>query len=102
MGARVPLLRPKSSNPYAAWRPQMETFMMRAGIEARDYKESIPHWAQLEAAMTRDAAAAEHTHRGVGKELWPEHLVILDELPRSSGGKIAKGELQALVRSRDD
>jgi acyl-CoA synthetase len=33
--------------------------------------------------------------RGVTKELWPERLVVLDALPRSSGGKIAKGELRA-------
>ncbi|HEX6311979.1 MAG TPA: class I adenylate-forming enzyme family protein [Acidimicrobiia bacterium] len=32
--------------------------------------------------------------RGVGKELWPEHLAAIDEMPRSSGGKIAKGLLR--------
>jgi acyl-CoA synthetase len=38
--------------------------------------------------------------RGVGKELWPEHLVLVDgDLPRSSGGKIAKGELRARARN---
>lgn len=31
---------------------------------------------------------------GVSKELLPERLVVLDELPRSSGGKIAKGQLR--------
>jgi acyl-CoA synthetase len=35
---------------------------------------------------------------GVSKELWPEGLVIVDELPRSSGGKIAKGQLRQQVR----
>jgi acyl-CoA synthetase len=34
--------------------------------------------------------------RGVGKEHWPEFLVLLDgDLPRSSGGKVAKAELRA-------
>lgn len=34
--------------------------------------------------------------RGVGKELWPEHLVVVDgDLPRASGGKIAKATLRA-------
>ena len=33
-------------------------------------------------------------------ESWPEHLIVLDELPRSSGGKIAKGALRELVRER--
>jgi acyl-CoA synthetase len=33
--------------------------------------------------------------RGVGKELWPELLVVVDDdLPRSSGGKVAKAELR--------
>ncbi|HEX4490969.1 MAG TPA: class I adenylate-forming enzyme family protein [Acidimicrobiia bacterium] len=34
--------------------------------------------------------------RGTGKEHWPELLVVVDrDLPRSSGGKVAKGELRA-------
>jgi acyl-CoA synthetase len=37
--------------------------------------------------------------RGVGKELWPERLVVLDALPRASGGKVAKGELRDHVRT---
>jgi acyl-CoA synthetase len=36
--------------------------------------------------------------RGTGKELWPERLVVLDVLPRSSGGKVAKGDLAAIAR----
>lgn len=35
---------------------------------------------------------------GVSKELLPERLVVVDELPRSSGGKIAKGPLRAISR----
>jgi acyl-CoA synthetase len=38
--------------------------------------------------------------RGVGREQFPERLVQLDELPRSSGGKVAKGELRADIRAR--
>jgi len=33
--------------------------------------------------------------RGVGKEYFPEYLVVLDELPLSIGGKVAKSELRA-------
>lgn len=33
---------------------------------------------------------------GVSKELLPERLVVIDELPRSSGGKIAKGQLRQI------
>ncbi|MGE2817227.1 class I adenylate-forming enzyme family protein [Mycobacterium heidelbergense] len=37
---------------------------------------------------------------GVSKELLPERLIVIDELPRSSGGKIAKGELRRDIRGR--
>jgi acyl-CoA synthetase len=37
---------------------------------------------------------------GVSKELLPERLIVLDELPRSSGGKIAKGPLRADIQAR--
>jgi acyl-CoA synthetase len=33
-------------------------------------------------------------------ESLPERLVVVDEIPRSSGGKIAKGELRADIRRR--
>jgi acyl-CoA synthetase len=36
--------------------------------------------------------------QGVSKELLPERLEVLDELPRSSGGKIAKGQLRDAIR----
>lgn len=35
------------------------------------------------------------SQRGVSKEYFPEYLVILDEMPQSIGGKIAKNELKA-------
>jgi acyl-CoA synthetase len=37
---------------------------------------------------------------GVSKELLPERLIVLDELPRSSGGKVAKGVLRDDIRAR--
>jgi acyl-CoA synthetase len=47
-----------------------------------------------------DALRAHLAARGVGKELWPEHLVVLDALPRASGGKIAKADLRADAATR--
>ena len=38
--------------------------------------------------------------RGVSKEWFPERLVVVDDLPRSSGGKVAKGELREDVKRR--
>jgi acyl-CoA synthetase len=37
---------------------------------------------------------------GVSKELLPERLIVVDELPRSSGGKIAKSRLREDIRNR--
>jgi acyl-CoA synthetase len=38
--------------------------------------------------------------QGISKELLPEQLIVFDELPRSSGGKIAKGQLREEIRAR--
>jgi len=38
--------------------------------------------------------------QGVSKELLPERLIVIGELPRSSGGKIAKGQLREDIRAR--
>lgn len=35
--------------------------------------------------------------RGLGRDLLPEHLVVVEAMPRSSGGKLAKGELRAIA-----
>lgn len=46
------------------------------------------------------AALVEHLlEQGVSKELLPERLEVLDELPRSSGGKIAKGQLRETIKT---
>lgn len=37
---------------------------------------------------------------GVSKELLPERLIVVDEIPRSSGGKVAKGTLREDIRVR--
>lgn len=38
--------------------------------------------------------------RGVGKEYFPEYLVAVEEMPQSSGGKIAKSELKSWLSAR--
>ena len=60
--ARVPQLAASGSSAgahYAAWRPQMETFLMRHGLEARDYKKELPQWQQLETKAQESAIADE-------------------------------------------
>lgn len=38
--------------------------------------------------------------RGAPVESWPERLIVVDSLPTSSGGKVAKGQLRQDVQSR--
>src|SRR6478609_9768866 len=46
------------------------------------------------------SALVEHLlQQGVSKELLPERLEVQHDLPRSSGGKIAKGQLREQIRS---
>jgi acyl-CoA synthetase len=59
------------------------------------YVELRPGMALTLAELTQHLAA-----RGTTREWWPERLVVLDALPRASGGKVAKGELRADARRR--
>ena len=47
-----------------------------------------------------DDLVAHLTDRGLSRELFPEDLVLLDEMPQASGGKIAKGALRDLLAAR--
>ena len=44
----------------------------------------------------------ERLGRGVSREWFPEHLLGVGPLPRSSGGKVAKGDLRARAAGRAD
>jgi acyl-CoA synthetase len=65
------------------------------------FGERVCVFIELKKASALDLATlVEHLlEQGVSKELLPERLEILDELPRSSGGKIAKGLLRDTIRS---
>lgn len=47
--------------------------------------------------ITLPELVAHLSARGVSKELYPEHLLVVDELPRASGGKLAKGVIRELA-----
>jgi acyl-CoA synthetase len=47
------------------------------------------------ASLTLDELIDSLAGQGMSKENYPEHLVVLEQLPRSSGGKVAKGQLTA-------
>jgi acyl-CoA synthetase len=65
------------------------------------FGERVCAFVELKNADTLDLPTlVDHLlQQGVSKELLPERLEVLDELPRSSGGKIAKGQLRDDIRS---
>lgn len=52
------------------------------------------------AELDLDTLLAHLGAQGVSRELFPERLEITPELPRSSGAKVAKGELRALIAEK--
>lgn len=50
--------------------------------------------------VTLEGISAHLAARGVSREWFPEYLVLMDDLPRSSGGKVAKGALTADAKQR--
>jgi acyl-CoA synthetase len=68
------------------------------GEKACAYIEVRPGWEGLTLRDLTDHLAS----RGVTKEWFPERLIVVASLPRSSGGKVAKGELRQDVRRRPD
>ena len=59
------------------------------GERVATYVELVPGFS-LDLDELREHLAG----RGVSREWWPEHLFVVDALPRSSGGKVAKGQLK--------
>lgn len=51
-------------------------------------------------APTLDEITGHLQQRGVSREWFPEYIVVMDELPRSSGSKVAKGELAEEAKRR--
>ncbi len=49
--------------------------------------------------LTLEELGEHLTRRGVSRELHPEHLLVVEDIPRSSGGKLAKGEVRAMAEA---
>ena len=66
------------------------------------FGEKVCVYVELIGTAALDLAdlCAHLLEHGVSKELLPERLIVLDELPRSSGGKVAKGQLREDIRTR--
>ncbi len=52
------------------------------------------------ASLSLDELVTHLASRDVSKETFPERLIVLAELPRSSGGKLAKRELRDDIEAR--
>lgn len=66
------------------------------------FGEKVCLYAELVGSHTLELAELVNHLLGLGysKELLPERLIVVDELPRSSGGKVAKGALRDDIRAR--
>ena len=77
---------------------------LAAAVAAPDevFGERVAVYAELREGATLDLESlTEHlSSRGVSKEWFPEHLVIVDTIPRSSGAKMAKGDLREDIARR--
>jgi acyl-CoA synthetase len=52
------------------------------------------------ATLTLESIVEHLRARGVSREWFPEHLRVVEALPRSSGGKVAKGDLREDAKTR--
>ena len=52
------------------------------------------------ASLDLESLAGDLASRGVSKEMWPERLIVLPELPRGSSGKVAKQQLRQDIARR--
>ncbi|KZS65416.1 cyclohexanecarboxylate-CoA ligase [Mycobacterium kansasii] len=66
------------------------------------FGEKVCLYAELTGSHTLELAELVNHLLGLGysKELLPERLIVVDELPRSSGGKVAKSTLREDIHAR--
>jgi acyl-CoA synthetase len=66
------------------------------------YGERVCVYAELRpgASLDLEGLAADLASRDVSKEMWPEHLIVVPELPRGSSGKVAKQRLREDIARR--
>ncbi len=72
------------------------------GMPDRIFGERAAAYVELRsgASLDLDELRARLQQEGIARELWPEALVVLPELPRGVGGKVAKGALRDDARTR--
>ena len=77
---------------------------LAAAVAAPDevFGERVAVYVELRegAALDLESLTQHLATRGVSKEWFPEHLVVVDTIPRSSGAKMAKGDLRKDIAKR--
>ncbi|OBF61241.1 acyl-CoA synthetase [Mycobacterium sp. 852002-51971_SCH5477799-a] len=73
------------------------------GVDDEQYGQRLAAFVVLEPGATLDAAAApealkQHVRENLASYKIPREITVLDELPRSSTGKILRADLQARVQ----
>jgi acyl-CoA synthetase (AMP-forming)/AMP-acid ligase II len=73
------------------------------GVDDEQYGQRLAAFVVLEPGATLDAAAApealkQHVRENLANYKTPREITVLDELPRSSTGKILRADLQARVK----
>jgi acyl-CoA synthetase len=73
------------------------------GAPHETFGEQVAAFVQLRKGdqLTMADLQAHLSVQGLAKHTWPEQLYVLDELPRNTGEKIAKGTLRASLRPAD-
>jgi len=66
------------------------------------YGERVCVYVELrpEASLGLETLVAHLASRNISKEMWPERLIVLPELPRVAGGKVAKQQLREDIARR--
>lgn len=102
--AKAPLLASASGTsgtggmPHALWRPQMQTFLMRQGIEERDYAVEIERWVALSKAV-QDSAVAEEQD-AIALVLGGKALVKKEQAPSDDETRAKQRVASLIGRSR--
>jgi len=86
---------------YVATHPDV-TLAAAVAMPDPVFGEKVCVYAELRpgAALTLEDLVTHLRAREVSTESFPERLIVVDEIPRSSGGKVAKGQLREDIARR--
>ena len=63
------------------------------------HKELIPFWATHGVESEYGGFLTYLDEKGTAKQYWPEHLEVIDDMPRTPSGKIQKFKLREMAKA---